>query len=143
MLRIVPENENFAAVYRRSIDIHERLLRVARNAGHFAYFFRGPRKIAYLIQDIMTGVPIESTELLKQLDFITDEIHKLRNSPYFLEGSEERRGVAAFIGCVCCVVLYEKTGQGSKKELDIQLWFQTLAIIEDRILLQEIIESLD
>jgi len=143
MFRIIPENDNFAAVYRRSMDIYSRLMRITRNTGHFAQFFHGPRKIAYLIQDIMTGVEIKSVHLLRQLNFITDEIYKLRDSPYFLEGVEERRGIAAFIGCVCCIVLFEAFNQGSRRELDLQLWFQTLTIIEERVHLQEIIESLD
>jgi len=39
--------------------------------------------------------------------------------------------------------LFEKSETGKGRELDFELWFKVLAILKDRILFQELIETLD
>lgn len=134
---------DFKSVFEKSLDTYYRLLRLERDAGHFSQFFFGKRWITYLIQDIMCGIKIGSDCLFDNMDAIVHEIFLLRNSCYFLEGAEERRGIASFIGCTLCAILYEKSEDGNSRIFDFDLWSKVLNILNDRILLQELIETLD
>ena len=93
----------------------------------------------------MVGFHVNIRDFYMKLNLIGNEIFMLGKNPWFLEGSEERRAIASFLGSLFCAAHSEifDLNHNILLKLDYCVWKSLLDAIEDSVLLQETIESLD